>query len=679
MSDIIPEELGLIRSKHPMGSRHLPHIVFRCLSAFVLFSALSSAAAGQKAAPRATPRPNLLLVTIDTLRPDHLRCYGYDQIQTPSIDSLATDGIRFEQAYTPVPITLPSHTVMLTGTYPMMSGMHDFSGNNLNPEQATLATVLRARGYDTGAVIAAAVLDRRFGLNHGFDFYYDHFNFSRLAESNLDFMERPANEVIDQALKWLAKPRTRPFFLWVHLYDPHHPYNPPAPFNQKYRANLYDGEIAFADAQLGRLLGYLKQRGAYDRTVIALSGDHGEGLGDHGEKTHGFFIYNSTLHVPLIIKPSASIKFSNRLVKKDVSIVDLMPTLLGILSAPVPAKVQGKNLASMVLRGIEMETSPLYSETYLPRIHFNWSELRGFSAGNYHFIDAPKPELFDRSKDPEELHNLYADKDAVGAEMRGQLTATVRRFTTEHEMAQKSTLDPQLADRLRSLGYTAFAAGEDSPVSDRKLPDPKDRIQVYETVSEALADSQHGRYPESIEKLRSTLSTEENSVPIHYLLGLNYYRTKEFANAVAEFKKALEISPNYMLAVFNLGLASAALGDDAEAIKYLKRTLELDPTNFGAAFDLGATYLHQNMIEESTAAFRQSVTINPDFGPGYRALGEMLVYQGKLDEGLKELRTAARLAPADPRVHQSLAKALEAKGLHSEASQEQRKAQEDSR
>ena len=662
-----------------MGSRHSSHSVFRCLSAFVLVGALSSVSSAQKPASRPAPRPNLLLITIDTLRPDHLHCYGYDQIQTPSIDSLAADGIRLEQAYTPIPITLPSHTVMLTGTYPMMSGMHDFSGNNLSPEQATLATVLRARGYDTGAVIAAAVLDRRFGLNRGFDFYYDHFNFSRLSESNLDFMERPANDVIDQALKWLAKPRQRPFFLWVHLYDPHHPYNPPAPFNQTYRANLYDGEIAFADTQLGRLLGYLKQRGMYDRAVIALSGDHGEGLGEHGEKTHGFFIYNSTLHVPLIIKPSVGIKFTNRLVKKDVSLVDLMPTLLGILNTPIPPKVQGKNLSAMVLRGADMETSPLYSETYLPRIHFNWSELRGLSTGNYHFIDAPKPELFDRSKDPGELHNLYPDKDAVGTEMRSQLTATVRRFTTDHEMAQKSTLDPQLADRLRSLGYTAFASGEDSPVSDRKLPDPKDRIQVYETVTEAIDDSQRGRYPESIEKLKSTLTTEENSVPIHYLLGLNYYRTKEFANSAAEFKKALEISPNYMLAVFNLGLADAALGDDAEAIKYLKRTLDLDPTNFSAAFDLGATYLHQNMIDESTAAFRQSVAINPDFAPGYRALGEMLVYQGKVDDGLKQLRTAARLAPNDPRVHQSLAKALEAKGLHLEASEEMRKAQEDAR
>ncbi|MCU1269912.1 MAG: hypothetical protein JWN74_1206 [Acidobacteriaceae bacterium] len=645
----------------------------------LLSMVLISGVMAQKPPSRPASRPNVLLVTIDTLRSDYLHCYGYPQIETPSIDSLAAAGIRFEQAYTPVPITLPSHTVILTGTYPMMSGMHDFSGNNLNPAQATLATILRARGYDTGAVIAAAVLDRRFGLNRGFDFYYDHFNFGRLSEGNLDFMERPANEVVDQALKWLAKPRKGPFFLWVHLYDPHHPYNPPPPFNQLYKENLYAGEIAFADTQLARLLAYLKQHSAYDHTVVVLSGDHGEGLGEHGEKTHGFFTYNSTLHVPLIIKPSVNIKFNNRLVKSGVSLVDLMPTVLGLLNIPIPPKVQGKNLDKMVLHGDDMEPSPLYSETYLPRIHFNWSELRGLSAKNYHFIDAPKPELYDISSDPGELHNLYVDKNAVSSEMRSQLTATVRHYTADHELAQKSTLDPQLADRLRSLGYTAFAAGDDSPVSDRQLPDPKDRIQVYETVTEAIDDSQHGKYQDSIEKLKTTLVTEHDSVPIHYLLGLNYYRTKDFANSVTEFKRALELSPNYMLAVFNLGLANAALGDDVEASKYLKRTLELDPTNFGAAFDLGVTYLHQNMIPASTEAFRQSVTINPDFAPGYKALGEMLVYEGKVDEGLKELRKAVRLEPRDPRNHEALAKALEAKGLHMEAAEEMRQAQEQAR
>jgi len=554
--------------------------------------------------------------------------------------------------------------------------MHDFSGNNLSPEQPTLATVLRARGYDTGAVIAAAVLDRRFGLNRGFDFYYDHFDFSRLAETNLDLMERPANQVIDQALAWLTRPRRRPFFLWVHLYDPHHPYKPPAPFNEQYKSNLYDGEIAFTDTQLGRLLLYLKEHGLYNQTLLVVSGDHGEGLGEHGEKTHGFFIYNSTLHVPLIIKLPQWEKAARKVQSDQVSLVDLMPTMLGLLTAPVPPEVQGKNLAEKLLHGGELNGSPLYSETYLPRIHFNWSELRGLAVPGYHFIDGPKPELYDLSHDPHELRNLYTEKQAVSGELLSQLTSIVRQYTSEHQLAQKTSLDPELARRLQSLGYAALAAGDSSPVSDPKLPDPKDRIQVYETVTEAIDDSQHGRFQESIEKLKTTLTTEENSVPIHYLLGLNYYRSGNFTDAAAEFKKALAISPNYMLATFNLGLAYAALGNDDDSIPYLKRTLELDPTNFSAAFDLGVAYLHKEMIPESTEAFRQAVTIYPDFAPGYKALGEMLVYQGKIDAGLKELRTAVRLAPGDPRNHQALAKALQAKGLNAEAAVEMRKAQE---
>jgi arylsulfatase A-like enzyme/Tfp pilus assembly protein PilF len=647
-------------------------LILICIS-FFLAPAVASAS-GQATANRSAIPPNVLLVTIDTLRPDHLHCYGYDQIQTPNIDAIAADGVRFENAYTPIPITLPSHSVILTGTYPMLNGMHDFSGNNLNAAQATLASVLHARGYDTGAIIAAAVLDRRFGLNQGFDFYYDHFDFSRLAETNLDLMERPANQVIDQALQWLAKPRRKPFFLWVHLYDPHYPYKPPAPFSETYKSNLYDGEIAFADTQLGRLLGDLKRRGLYDRTLLVLSGDHGEGLGEHGEQTHGFFIYNSTLHVPLMVKPPRGTKFESKVVADQVSLVDVMPTVLGLLGIPLPAKVQGKNLAQHLLHGGSLEASPLYSETYLPRIHFNWSELRGLNRQSFHFIDGPKPELYDIAQDPHELQNLNADKQAVSSELRSQLTSVIKKYSADRPMAQKSTLDPELAERLRSLGYAAFAAGEESPVSDPKLPDPKDRIQVYETVTAAIEDSQHGRFAESIAKLKTTLPTEENSVPIHYLLGLNYYRSRDLENAVGEFKKALALSPNYMLATFNLGIAFASQGNDEEAIPYLKRTLEMDPTNFSAAFDLGVSYLHRNMFPESTAAFRQSVTIYPDFAPGYKALGEMLVYQGKLDEGLKELRTAVRLAPADPRNHEALAKALEAKGLHAEAAAEMQKA-----
>ena len=223
-------------------------------------------------AATAKPAPDVVVITIDTLRADHLGCYGYKQIRTPNIDALAAESARFERAYTPVPVTLPAHTAIFTGTYPTLSGMHDFSGNKLNATQPTLASVLKQNGYVTGAVIGSAVLDSRFGLNRGFDFYYDHFDFSRLQESNLEEMERPGNVVADVALDWLAKNHGSKFLLWMHLYDPHYPYRPPAPYSEQYKDRLYDGEIAFADAQVGRLIAYLKANGLYRDTLIVLTG-----------------------------------------------------------------------------------------------------------------------------------------------------------------------------------------------------------------------------------------------------------------------------------------------------------------------------------------------------------------------------------------------------------------------
>src|SRR5882762_965366 len=379
------------------------------------FLIVVSAAPAAAQTPEKSP-PNVVLITIDTLRADHLGCYGYQKIKTPNIDGLAADGARFTRAFTAVPVTLPSHTVMLTGTYPMLSGMHDFSANKLSPQQPTLATVLKQSGYATGAVVGSAVLDSRFGLNHGFDFYYDHFDFSRLEEANLDEMERPGNVVADQALEWLAKNSQKKFFLWMHLYDPHYPYHPPEPYSREYADRPYDGEIAFADEQVGRLLRFLKDKGLYQNTVIVLSGDHGESLGEHGEKTHGFFIYNATMHVPLIIHLPG--KSAAQVVESIVSLVDLMPTVLQAAGLNIPSQVQGRSLLPLMVRRKAEESRNLYAETFLPRLHFNWSELRAVETERYQFIDAPKPELYDLSKDPGETQNLYADKKAVAGELR---------------------------------------------------------------------------------------------------------------------------------------------------------------------------------------------------------------------------------------------------------------------
>jgi arylsulfatase A-like enzyme/Flp pilus assembly protein TadD len=640
------------------------------------------------AAQVAANRPlNVVIITIDTLRPNHLGCYGYRQIHTPNIDALAADGIRFERAFTSVPVTLPSHTVIFTGTYPTLNGMHDFAGNKLGPGQATLASILKSQGYATGAVVGSAVLDSRFGLNRGFDFYYDQFDFNRLQESNIEEMERPGNIVADVTLDWLSKNYDKTFFLWMHLYDPHYPYHPPAPYDAQYKDRPYDGEIAFADAQVGRLIHFLKEKNLYSSTLIVLSGDHGESLGEHGEKTHGFFIYNSTLHVPLIIRvPDAA---PAKTLSELVNLADITPTVLNALKIAVPAELQGRDLMpaitagkvetkqvkSEIDRGSQPARAGLYAETFLPRLHFNWSELRSIETDKYHFIDAPRPELYDLNKDPGETTNLFSQKQAVGSELRAQLSKLIGQYSAGQELAEKTGLDPALMERLKSLGYAGFSGGGSLTVSNRDLPDPKDRIEAYELFSDAMADSQHGRYQASVEKLTVVLKTEPDSGAAHYILGLNYYRMRQFPAAIEHLQRVLQLSPEYALAAYNLGLSYAHSGDFDNAIRTLKRTLELDSTNFEAAYNLGAAYLQKKSVPEALAAFRHAETVAPDYAPAHKALGELLLYQKQVDEALPELRRAAELRPEDPETHAFLAKALAEKGMDQEAQEEMRRAQ----
>src|SRR5208282_3662608 len=299
----------------------------------------------------------------------------------------------------------------------------------------------------------------------------------------------------------------------------------------------------------------------------------------------------------------------------------------------------------------------------------------------YHFIDARRPELYDLTKDPGEVNNLFAEKKAVAEEMRSKLVGMIRDYSAGKELAEKTGLDPALMERLKSLGYAGFSGGGDPSSSDpagssRSLPDPKDRIASYELISDAIADSQHGRYQESIERLKSVMKTEPNSVPAHYLQGLNFYHLKMFAEAVDELQKTVQLSPDYALAFFNLGMAQAHAGQMDAAIATLQRTLQLDATNFEAAFNLGVAFIQKKQLDPAAAAFRQSVTIYPEFARGHRALGETLLYQDKVDDAIAELRRAVELAPQEPIMHESLAKALAAKGLTVEAEEETRRAQQ---
>lgn len=621
----------------------------------------------------ADAKPNVIFITIDTLRADHLGCYGYRKIQTPNIDALARSAARFSHAYTTVPITLPAHTALFTGSFPMATGVHDFAVNKVSFNAITLAKVLHENGYATAAFIGAPVLDSRYGLNQGFETYFDHFDFSHLDESRADEVKRRGDVVIDEALGWLKRTPSKPLLLWVHLYDPHNPYAPPEPYASLYRTRPYDGEIAFADAQIGRLISFLKETGIFANSMVVLAADHGEGLNEHGEKRHGFFIYNSTLHVPLLVKvPGAT----PRVIEDEVSLVDVMPTVLQALRIPNPVTVQGRSLLSETLGHPASGPSNLYAETFLPLLHFSWSQLRGLQWNGLKYIAAPKPELYDVFADPHETKNLFGTRQAEAQMMRDRLFTILRRYTPAQGAAasEKAPTDPALLERLRSLGYVAISAGTFADAAGKELPDPKDRIQVYDLFWEAMADGQRGRYEESLRKLREARKIEPDSLAVLFLAALDYFQMKDYEQAIQLFNKTLALKPDFVPPHYYLGVIYSQLSNNEAALENFKKALELEPTNFSAAFGLGAAYLKVRRLREAAAAFQQTVQINPDFADAYTALGEIYLHEHRVDDAVRVLESAVKLAPGMPVAHYRLGQAYEAKGLREQALEEYRRA-----
>jgi choline-sulfatase len=328
--------------------------------------------------------------------------------------------------------------------------------------------------------------------------------------------------------------------------------------------------------------------------------------------------------------------------------------VLDLLGLPAPAIVQGRSLVPLMAGRKGGTGTELYSETYVPRLHFGWSELRALQAGQYRYIQAPRPELYDLKKDPQELTNLYPIRKALGQELQARLKAVIRKYTPGEELAAKSDLDPAMAARLQALGYVALSSGGGDADAKQSTVDPKDRVQVYELVRRALNTSQVGRYDESIALLQQALKLDPDAAALHSALGLNFYRKRDFASAIPAFQRALDISPNYLLAVSNLGLAYAQSGDMEKAMPLLERTLRMDPSNFSAAFNLGAAYMREDRVQDALRAFRKSVEANPAFGPGHLAVGETLLYIGEVDAAITALEEAARLLPKHPRAQQAL-------------------------
>ena len=353
---------------------------------------------------------NVIVITLDTTRADRLPSYGCKDLETPTLDAFAARGVRFENCYAQTPLTLPSHTTLMTGTLPLFHGIRDNGGFFVPQELKTMAELFKDKGYETGAFIAAYVLDSKWGLNQGFDTYFDKFDLSKFKRISLGTVQRPANEILDQAVPWLEERKDKKFFAWLHLYDPHSPYEPPPPYDKLYADHPYLGEIAFADSQLARLWQFLESNDLLKKTFIVFAGDHGESLGEHEEQSHGFFVYQAAIHVPLIIVTPFP-KLQGVISPEVTGLVDVLPTVCDMAGLPVPAEVQGQSLLPTFFGRRRKNTPLAYSETYYPRFHYGWSDLKTVQDGRYKLILAPVPELYDVVADPGEKKNLvYLEK-----------------------------------------------------------------------------------------------------------------------------------------------------------------------------------------------------------------------------------------------------------------------------
>jgi len=618
----------------------------------------------QPAARKAYSKPDVLLITIDTLRADHIGAYGAKNAETPTIDGLARKGILFERAYSQVPLTLASHTSLLTGTFPFHNGVQDFTGQPLKPEIRSVAQSLQAQGYDTAAIVSSYVLDRSWGLNRGFDLYYDVFKGSSFLENDPGLVERKAGPSVDEALQWLRRSRSKPFFLWLHLYDPHSGYDSPEPFRTRFADSPYDGEIAYADHELGRLIAYLKQRGLYDRMLIVLVSDHGESLGEHGEKEHGFFVYHSTLHVPLVVKPPLSSGSQAHHVTDPVPIMGIAPTILEILKLRDPIQQQFETHS--LLAANAPDSAGVYSESFYSFSSFGWSPVRTINNRSYQFIEAPKPELYDLRYDPEEKQNLIASQPAVAAVLDQELKDLVLRFAPHDSPAGGAQLDAEAVDKLRALGYMAYRSPVSAADLAAGLPDPKDKILDFNTLLDGVDAGKLG----DLDRERALLAQVQERNPgmylVPFLLGEAALKASDWKAAQDSLERSLKINPNFDQAMTALARALHQQGKNDEALQWLEKALQANPKNLRAWYQKGWISVSADP-DGAMVDFQKTLEIQPGFAMAHRDLGIILLQKGRFGEAAVHLEQAVTLGLAHARLYNFLGIAYSRTGRYQDA------------
>jgi arylsulfatase A-like enzyme/thioredoxin-like negative regulator of GroEL len=627
------------------------------LRVLVCAALLASLAVGAELSGRAASPPSsrtsVLLITIDTLRADHLGCYGYRRIKTPNIDDLARGGVRFTHTYAQVPLTLPSHSVILSGTYPMYNRVRDFTGTGLPSNVGIISESFRRHGYSTAAFVSAFVLNGSWGLRKGFDVYDDHFDVRQFETRNPGNIQRRGDETVDRFLAWFAHRPPKPFFVWIHLYDPHSSYEPPEPFHSEYAGHLYDGEIAFDDAQLGRVFKALKDSGTYDRTIIAFLSDHGESLGEHGEDEHGFFIYNSTIHVPLIIKLAAAAPSKVKTVDSVTETVDLAPTLLRLAGVqdPLEHQFQGRSLAPLLAGETQGEAHhTAYAETLYPRNSFGWSPLKSLITSRYAFIEAPEPEIYDLTRDFAEKHNLYDEHRAEANALKGQLDGIEKRYAAAHgaKEAAEPPLPAETLQKLKSLGYLAYSAPAPVGEQNENLPDPKTKVDEFHKILRASDLSEAGRLRESDALLQEVARTETHLYLIPFMLGENASRGGKLKEAEEQFLACLKLNPLFLQALMGLARVYHADRQGGKAQAILELVTHRYPQDFQAYYGLAVIASESRQFDQAIKYFQACLRAKPDYGLASLGLGIAQVETKKFAEALPSLERAGDMGAQEP-------------------------------
>jgi len=596
---------------------------------------LAAACARPGEEPRhvAPPKRNVILLTLDTTRADHLGLYGHAAASTPILDRLGREGVVFDDAITVAPLTLPSHTSIMTGLFPPRHGVRDNGTFYLDDRFTTLAEQLHDAGYRTAAFVAAAVLEKKYGLGQGFEVYDEDFSRGGTRREFL-FAERPADQVLEAALPWLeATPG--PFFAWLHFYDPHAEYQPPPPFDERFHDSPYDGEIAFVDQTIGRLVDRLAVRGILDDSFLVVVADHGESLGEHGEQTHGVFIYDATVRVPLLVRgPGLP---SGRRVAALVRTVDLMPTILELVGLAAPDGIDGRSLVGL-MSGSAGGTRVAYSEAQLPRYHYGWAPLASVRTATWKLIDAPRPELYQLTSDPKELINLYDREPSIARELARQLGTLREQAGTETRRA----LDASTEEKLRSLGYVA-----DAPAGDGGEPrqDPKDMIGLHVRIQRGRSLMRQGRIDAAIAELARVAEDNPHGVATWVDLAQAYLRKPDFDRARSALEQARALAPDSAPIYLQLGMLESRRGRADAAVELLQTAVSKDPRSEIATVELAAVLARQGQHARAREAAERALRINDRSADAMTVLGTLARDQGDDPGALEWFGKALRVDP----------------------------------